>query len=583
MPPGWSPTQQPPPTPSRDLRRGSGTGMSSPFATPLSYAQGATKASVYSSAPGPAYGHPQGHLSSPYQLPRGTGTKIQGTYTGTGADKLHYEVVDQSFYVRSKPFFTEGRVLAMIMNETAGESKPLQYPTDYNSAWSGTRNINPNITPVKYRDDLVHTQTRRFVVVRQKKELCFACPIFTYSERATLKPGVKPEEHGIAYSWDQEPVLIPGESGITKASIGVVMADGEPPLDTASRIYFGIHHPIQYNVKVKEIGHVHEDHIHSLIENWNEENGKPDVTDNPDPDDHTEDDEDEPKDKKLGKSKSKSSESTNTKPDAYLYHADTNPYGYDSKFSPHVFHPKHNPHGYHPQHNKKGHHPASNPHMYHPTYNPHGYHPKDNPRGYHPMHNPHMYHPTSNEHGFHSKHNPYGYHPERNSYGYHPESNPHMLHPSHNPRGYHPKESPHSYHPHYNIHGYDYEAAPFSYHPHFCPHGYHQKENPRGYHPDTTPYAYHPQENPFGYHSKTHPTGYHPIRNPHGYHPRYNRHGYHPEFNSNAYHPTLQPQGVYISQEDDVSEEDNDDENEADDNQEDDEEEEEEDDLYTAA
>tara|TARA_R110002003_G_scaffold251_3_gene17779 strand:+ start:20504 stop:20707 length:204 start_codon:yes stop_codon:yes gene_type:complete len=34
------------------------------------------------------------------------------------------------------------------------------------------------------------------------------------------------------------------------------MNEGERPLTQASRIYFGIHHPIQYNVKVKDLGYV---------------------------------------------------------------------------------------------------------------------------------------------------------------------------------------------------------------------------------------------------------------------------------------------------------------------------------------
>jgi len=44
-------------------------------------------------------------------------------------------------------------------------------------------------------------------------------------------------------------------------------------LDVASRIYFGIHHPIQYNVKVKEIGNVPPHAIPALIGNWQEEQG----------------------------------------------------------------------------------------------------------------------------------------------------------------------------------------------------------------------------------------------------------------------------------------------------------------------
>jgi hypothetical protein len=49
------------------------------------------------------------------------------------------------------------------------------------------------------------------------------------------------------------------------------MARGEPPLPLASRINFGIMHPIQYNVKVKEIGRVPAAYMPALLKNWQEE------------------------------------------------------------------------------------------------------------------------------------------------------------------------------------------------------------------------------------------------------------------------------------------------------------------------
>jgi hypothetical protein len=50
------------------------------------------------------------------------------------------------------------------------------------------------------------------------------------------------------------------------------MNDGEKPLAQASRIYFGIHHPIQYNVKVKDLGYVHPDQIATFLGYWRMEN-----------------------------------------------------------------------------------------------------------------------------------------------------------------------------------------------------------------------------------------------------------------------------------------------------------------------
>lgn len=195
-------------------------------------------------------------------MPEGRGGRLREAYRPP-SNTLNYETVDQSYYVRSKKFFFEGRVFSMIMKETAGGNSATSNSedvTDYNSSNS--------IHTVKYENNFVYTNGRRFIVVQRKREFCYACPIFTYSGSATTKRGVRPEEHGIAYSWGDRPLLISGEGGITKPSIAVLMAEGVPSLHVASRIHYGITHPIQYNVKVKEIGHVPTVQIPWFISNW---------------------------------------------------------------------------------------------------------------------------------------------------------------------------------------------------------------------------------------------------------------------------------------------------------------------------
>jgi hypothetical protein len=201
-----------------------------------------------------------------HQMPKGKGAPLTGTWGAANAapNTLHYERVDRSYFVRQKPtaFFHEGRVLAVIMNETAG-ANATERITDYNSSSS--------INCVKYEDNFVYTNVRRFVVVRAKREFCYACPIFTYSGKATTKRGVRASEHGIIYSEGCQPQLLPGEVGITKPSIAVKMARDAQTLQIASRVYYGIIHPIQYNVKVKDIGEVPKDQIPFLIGNWQAE------------------------------------------------------------------------------------------------------------------------------------------------------------------------------------------------------------------------------------------------------------------------------------------------------------------------
>tara|TARA_R110002003_G_scaffold6_9_gene337 strand:+ start:1632 stop:3824 length:2193 start_codon:yes stop_codon:yes gene_type:complete len=344
-----------------------------------------------------------------------------------------------AYFVRNREFFNEGRVFSIILSEPAGSTRAV---TGYNSC----------ISEVRFRGNFVHTQSRRFVVVRRRPEFSYACPIFTYSNRGTTKKGVRPDEHGIAYSDGRQPECVKGETGIKKQSIAVVMALGEPSLHVASRIYYGIHHPIQYNVKVKDIGQVVKHHVPTLIGNWKAEDGgetqqAPEITaaaEDSDVNDgtHASAGKDSKGDRKR---KRPSKASIHTIPDA----------------------PK-----------------SPTSHIDH-----HLYHPRDNVYGYHSKTNPHMYHPT---------HNPYGYHPTNNQHGYHPESNQYSYHPTHNKVGYHPT------------------MAPFCYHPSFSPHGYHAQQNIDGYHPDVTPYNWHPQSNPHGYHPDSNPTAYHPQRNPLG-------------------------------------------------------------------
>jgi hypothetical protein len=193
------------------------------------------------------------------KLPRGRGQSIIGEYVHGRTPR--YEKLDSSYEVRHAKFFTEGKVIAVMWNETAGATMK---PVDYNTSFS--------FSEVKHEGNIVYTNVRRFVVVKRKREFCYACPIFTYGQRGCTKNGIITSEHAIAYSWNDTPKIVQGETGFTKPHVPVVMADGVPNLHFASRIYFGIQHPIQYNVKVKDIGYVPADNVHTLISSWKEEN-----------------------------------------------------------------------------------------------------------------------------------------------------------------------------------------------------------------------------------------------------------------------------------------------------------------------
>ncbi|KAI1588653.1 hypothetical protein PtrEW13061_006665 [Pyrenophora tritici-repentis] len=358
-------------------------------------------------SPSPNYGPPRrGSHPHSRRLPRGEGSLIESS-----SPELS-ESVDPSYYVRSRDFFIEGRVFAVIMNETAGDtSRPLDYNT--------SRSLNK----VRFNNNWVYTNTRRFIVVRKKREFCYACPIFTYSGRATTKSGVVPGEHSIVYSRGTDPTLLNGEYGITKPPIVVDMTAGENYLQFASRIYFGIHHPIQYNVKVKDVGQVPEEAIPLLIGNWREENRA---------------------DQDSRQSASVTDLAETLAPECYHpehnkegfhytgnrcgYHSVSNPFGYNSQIAPDNYHPELNPEGYHSEKNPTGYHPISNPTVYSSKRNPHAYHQTKNPYGYSTVYY-HAYHPVHNPHGYHYLHNPYGYDPNSNPTAYHPQYNPNGIRP----------------------------------------------------------------------------------------------------------------------------------------------------------
>ncbi|CAN9433437.1 unnamed protein product [Alternaria alternata] len=191
------------------------------------------------------------------------GPSIQGIYSPQNpAPSSHYESLDPSFFVRQRGFFQEGKVFSVLFTETAGANAVNGLnPTDYNTS----------LSRVRY-NELAHTQVRRFIVVKQKRDFCFAVPIFSYGNRGTAKPGVVPDEHAIAYSYGMQPQLVYGEAPLVKASIPIVMEEGATPLVAASRIYFAIHHPISYNIKVKSLGYVHPEWLPTFLGYWHQEN-----------------------------------------------------------------------------------------------------------------------------------------------------------------------------------------------------------------------------------------------------------------------------------------------------------------------
>ncbi|KAF2802502.1 uncharacterized protein BDZ99DRAFT_576869 [Mytilinidion resinicola] len=175
-----------------------------------------------------------------------------------------YETLDPSYHVRTnaRRFFRKGKVFSTLFSEAMGESSSNQL----------SLRTNRNVAEVQY-GGRVFTQLRRFVVVAERPGFCYACPIFTYSDKGTLTRGCKVSEHCVAYYVGlQEPMLLPGETGIVKQPIGVVPPPGHiEAMNSASRIRFGMVNPVQHNIKAKDLGSVANADLELLVTYYNNE------------------------------------------------------------------------------------------------------------------------------------------------------------------------------------------------------------------------------------------------------------------------------------------------------------------------
>ncbi|EON65608.1 hypothetical protein W97_04846 [Coniosporium apollinis CBS 100218] len=187
------------------------------------------------------------------QPPLQNGTPvIQGT-------QGNYERLDSSFQVRHDSFFSKGRVFAVLFTEGLGETTPVN-----------PYNVDVNITEVRF-GGRVYTTIRRFVVVLPQRGSCYACPISTYGNRACEKQGVDQQAHGVIYTSQNPAPLRPRETNIVKGAIKLIPSDPRIWLSPDSRINYALCHPIQYNVKVKDLGMIHPDHVRYAVNYWNME------------------------------------------------------------------------------------------------------------------------------------------------------------------------------------------------------------------------------------------------------------------------------------------------------------------------
>lgn len=85
-----------------------------------------------------------------------------------------------------------------------------------------------------------------------------------------MKKGVDKNAHTIIYTGNQVPRRLPEEKGMNKAPLKVIPVGPEEMLDPMSRINIGKPYPVDWNNKVKPIGHLDHSSRLQLRAYWKE-------------------------------------------------------------------------------------------------------------------------------------------------------------------------------------------------------------------------------------------------------------------------------------------------------------------------
>ncbi|KAL8698693.1 MAG: hypothetical protein Q9224_001735, partial [Gallowayella concinna] len=160
------------------------------------------------------------------------------------------------FYVRRPPhnFFVEGKVFIKLHTEDAG-NKSDQSSFGFSTIPYGQR---------------AYSQLRRFVVVKAKprEHYCLCVPITTYSGQGATKKSIDQSAHAIIYTGKSPPDKLPEEQRMNKDPLRVIPDRRDEKLDSRSRINLGKIYTVEWNTKVKEIGHLERNSLVKMIAYW---------------------------------------------------------------------------------------------------------------------------------------------------------------------------------------------------------------------------------------------------------------------------------------------------------------------------
>lgn len=208
----------------------------------------------------PLQGRSEG-ITDPVLFRRGIHAERMLYGTGREGDTEH---LFSGFKVRPRSFFRVGRVFLVLWVEPAGENATM-----ITSRVRNDRAPDPSLGTGRFGEH-IFSKVRRFVVIRESGHFCSALPIASYHRQGVAKPGIIKHEHGIIFSGKNPPepreneLPLRGEQGMRSRAIRIIADDPTDTLDIMSRIDYAKISSVQYNIKCKPLGQVHQKSIEAL-------------------------------------------------------------------------------------------------------------------------------------------------------------------------------------------------------------------------------------------------------------------------------------------------------------------------------
>lgn len=204
----------------------------------------------------------EAHLTDPttqtYASPSNTYIAANDPETNRNTLDPRYQTVKDG-----SRFFKVGRVFKILWPEPAHESA------------DDDADVEDSVIRGPY-GEMIHTKVRPLVVVREQKGRCICIPLTTYGGQGTLKRGVNPDNHAVAYDSRRKPTTKAGEK-MQKRPFPIKVEDPQEKIDPMTRLEFSKVYTVEHNVKVLKIGRIPDEHLNMLRRYFADSMADPDL------------------------------------------------------------------------------------------------------------------------------------------------------------------------------------------------------------------------------------------------------------------------------------------------------------------